>query len=706
MKQFKNIFYGGIVGAAILLIGDFYASYFVARSVTGAKTYFAYFLLYFILSFLVAIISSLIFVVVLKEKDKDSKKFYLVHFFFLVFIFDFILVNLKLNGWIKFDNLRAIVDNGLLVIGFVILVLLFNKFKLFKKVFANLANFVTVSLTTFLLLNYFNYGFMDWSFPPVSKLKVVVFTMIILLIPFAAIVVIYTFDIAVKRVAKLGAQQPFGGSILVMAVFLLPFFTNLQNWSAYKFSHKSVTKTVKKSSGKNYPVFLIVMDTARRDHLSCYGYERKTTPGIDELARDGVLFENFISTSPWTLPSHASLFSGMFSAKHGAHHVPGDFPYFPFSRQFDTLAEVLQQSGYRTVGVVSNAGVLNRKNNFDQGFDFYYDGTAAFYVSFWGSIFQKIFSFNEDIIRTFFQANKYKLSDEVLNIGIEYVENELKGFNEPLFIFFNLMEPHDGIFYLPDEFGKKYDFSWDKWPEFNKDEIYRFEKKLAPEKQKVLFDWYDCKLAYMDRQLKKFFDYLKRVGIYDNALIVVLADHGELFGEHNTFGHEKDLYNELIWTPLIIKYPAEMNRTGIEKKYVQTIDIMPEIFSVLNITISEEIQGQPISQINHKIISELYEKKHPLKRFQRGLKAIFSPKQETDYKLIYSTNGKQELYDFLNDPYEKADLIKEKQRIANDLTQELLSWYSKTKKSSKKQRFNSKTKQELMEKLKTLGYIK
>lgn len=702
---FKNMIYCSTLGTIILWSSEFFANRFVAHSVISIRTYFAYLILYMIFSLLMALIILLIGSRFLKRESKDLKSFFIIHSFILLFVFDFVLINLKLNGWFRFSNLRAIVDNSMLILGFVVIFLLFLKYKWFKNTFGNFLNCSIALFIAFLLTNYFNYGFMHWSFPPEQKIKVIAFTFVILVIPFLSAGIVNLFAGAFKKFGQ-SESWLYIGTIVVCIVFLLfPIAMDLRNWSEYNFTQYKTSGFDTERYKQKYPVFLIVMDTARRDHFSCYGYDRKTTPAIDELAKDGILFTNFISTSPWTLPSHASLFTGLFSASHGAHHVLRDFPYRPLSRRFDTLAEIMQQAGYKTAGFVSNVGVVNRKNNFDQGFNFFYDGTASFYVSFWGSIFQNMFTIDEDIAR-YFQINKYMLSSEIFDIGIKWYKKETQITNQPIFMFFNLMEPHDGIFYLPDNFEHRYDFSWDKWPQINKDLIYRFERNLSPEQQQVLFDWYDCKLSYMDQQLKKFFDYLKHAGIYDEALIVLLSDHGELFGEHNTFGHQKDLYNELIWTPLIIKYPSELRRSGIVEKYVQTVDILPEILKILQIPIRAEVQGQPISEIDHEIISELYEKKHPLNRFQRGLKAIFCTKDTTDYKLLLSTNGKNELYDFLNDPQERINLYQGKKKIAKELTDKLLTWYATIKKPSEEQTLDKETKNELIDKLKTLGYIR
>ena len=193
----------------------------------------------------------------------------------------------------------------------------------------------------------------------------------------------------------------------------------------------------------------------------------------------------------------------------------------------------------------------------------------------------------------------YKLSSEINDLAIHWLGKKI---DPPFFLFLNYMEPHRGYGYLPDNYDSLYGYSWKSWKKHaptSEDifDIVNLKKEVSPEQYRIQHDWTQCKIAFMDRQIGHLLDVLKELKLYDSSMIIMVSDHGDLFGEHNAFGHEEDLYNELIRVPLIIKYPGNTNAHTIDERYVQNVDLMPEILSHAGLPIPVEIQGQPIARI-------------------------------------------------------------------------------------------------------------
>ncbi len=263
-------------------------------------------------------------------------------------------------------------------------------------------------------------------------------------------------------------------------------------------------------------VILISIDTLRADHLSCYGYERNTSPNLDRLAEDGVLVENFISHAPWTLPSHASIFTGKLPYEHGAVE-----PLTSLNPKMGVFPEMIKQKGYRTGGYVTGI-LVSQKFGFDRGFDVY------------------SFKDYQDAATTAREAAGWFMRERT-----------------PSFLFLHLFDLHypynpPPVFYTqfgpPTPFlqaGAGIDFG-----------SYLVWAQRAPEHAaRASIDRYDELILFVDFVLGKFFEELKKVGRYENTMIVVLSDHGEEFNDHGAWGHSQHLYDESIRVPLIIKFP-------------------------------------------------------------------------------------------------------------------------------------------------------
>ena len=282
-------------------------------------------------------------------------------------------------------------------------------------------------------------------------------------------------------------------------------------------------------------LLLVTLDTTRADHLGPYGYPRPTTPRLDALARDAVLYTRAVSTSSWTLPAHASLFTGRFPWSHGARYDPegplvlADAIEAPrairargLSPGAETLAGRLAAAGYDTAAVVGGPWML-RSFGLAEGFAHYDDDGITEYRG----------RRAEDVAR----GARAWLADW-----------HDSGDGRPFFLFLNFFDPH-----FPYDPPPPHDRAFLP-PDVEPDSRRRAQWKAL----------YDGEIRYVDEQLGSVLDLLEERDLYDDTWIVVTADHGELFGEHGEWGHGGHLYQELVAIPLLVK-PADARGAGREE---------------------------------------------------------------------------------------------------------------------------------------------
>jgi choline-sulfatase len=283
-------------------------------------------------------------------------------------------------------------------------------------------------------------------------------------------------------------------------------------------------------------VFLITIDTLRADHVHCYGYENIQTPALDGLAKDGIRFAQAFTPSPITNTSHTSILTGLLPSTHGVT----DFAV-PLSPAYPTLAELLRKNGYRTAAFIG-AVILDSKTlapGLDRGFDFYDNFPAQSRTkSRWGRVERR--------------------GQDVVQHAETWMTAHPAGSH---FVWVHLYDPHDP-YEPPPPFSQIY-----------KDRLY------------------DGEIAYADSALATFSGYLKKTGRYDNALIVVVGDHGEGLGEHHEDTHGIFLYDSTTHVPLIVKLPAQNHQDQVVKAQVRTTDILPTVVDWLGLPPPERLDG-------------------------------------------------------------------------------------------------------------------
>lgn len=311
------------------------------------------------------------------------------------------------------------------------------------------------------------------------------------------------------------------------------------------------------------PVILISIDTLREDHVGCFGYPRPTTPNLDAtLCKDGVVFEQAIAQAPSTLPSHASMLTGLLPAHHGAsfgnkHAMPPEVT---------TLAERLSAAGYRTASF-NNGGQVSAAWGLAQGFDVYR-------------------SLSEDRL------------DVVTGDALEWLDGVLaEGERKRIFLFLHTYEVHHP--YTPSQQDlaiferKRYHGYLGRGVGYS--ELQRINNggaPLSPRDLEFIVDAYDAEIRSMDRALGGLVEALKQRGLYRDALILFTSDHGEEFHEHGWVGwHSHTLYDELLRVPLVVKLPddrAAARRIGYQ---VRLTDLVPTVLDVLGMPVPQHLDG-------------------------------------------------------------------------------------------------------------------
>ncbi|MCU0567886.1 MAG: sulfatase [Oculatellaceae cyanobacterium Prado106] len=353
-------------------------------------------------------------------------------------------------------------------------------------------------------------------------------------------------------------------------------------------------------------ILFLVLDTQRSDRLSCYGYPKATSPHLDRFAADATLFTNAIAPAQWTVPSHVSMFTGVYPS---SHQVLQSYSAIPST--LPTLAERLSTGGYYTAGFCNNplVGVIN--NGLRRGFysflnysglltsrpnqagvpsgwlDRYRQGFKRFLAHLLNQVQDAFarsdallaFSFSPFMVPIWqtalsFKGNTVKSLQDAANL---LIHRSGVADNQPIFAFINLMGTHMP-YHPPRRYVEQFaphvlqDKSAQRYlRQFNGD-VYGWLAPLAgtlSESQQATLDgMYDAEVAHQDEQVGAFLQQLQESGALDRTLVVICSDHGEHLGEKQFIGHSISLYNELVNVPLIIRDPAEQFPRGSQRQDV------------------------------------------------------------------------------------------------------------------------------------------
>jgi len=423
------------------------------------------------------------------------------------------------------------------------------------------------------------------------------------------------------------------------------------------YEHNALAKLAPASPGSPN-VLVIVIDTLRADHLSGYGYSRPTSPNIDQFARQGVVFENAIAASSWTLPSHASMLTGRYSYEHGADAVKG-ISLHALDNRYPTLGEALERHGYRTAAFSGNRSFFSRQLGFGRGFTRFEDFSTLdmFPRTLLGRKFAQLIQDHDGFQRLlgrFFRSLEYVQAageDGVHKEGPSISRSVLNWIDRdrtrPFFAFLNYFDVHSP--YQPRHSrGRKFSHG-----------------------NGTVVDYYDDGVADMDAFIGNLLQELDHRGLTQNTFVIFTSDHGELLEEHGMVGHRNSLYRPLIRVPFIVRKPGSIP-AGVR------ID-MPVTTSALPATVMEMLGWGDQTLFPGPSLVELWQHPGPRPDWPYPLSELAKFKDEEqecpsrhgwmqsmvdeEWHYIHHEKFGAELYDWRVDPQELDSLAKKPEDV-------------------------------------------
>lgn len=438
------------------------------------------------------------------------------------------------------------------------------------------------------------------------------------------------------------AAMALGGMVLGLALALV--------WNGLGESLLHPVRASESASSGRPNIILVVLDTVRADHFSSYGYSRPTTPNLDRLAQQGVLFENAIAPSSWTLPSHASIFTGLLPHQHGANTS------HPLQGQPRTLAEILTASGYETANFFAN-GFGVRAWGLDQGFQTQDDLRSFLPHNLGSTLVGRVFIQPLWMTVAFPDSYFRRRAPDINSDTLRWFERRSQ---RPFFLFINYLDPHDPHV-APRPFRNRHG-------EILPDVVRRvtfgngapIDPPFTDEEQASAIGGYDNCLSYVDDQFGRLLAALSATPEWKNTVVIVTSDHGEAFGEHGLYLHNRSLYfREAIHVPLIVTGPGVP--AGLR---IPSVVPIREIFStVLDFALANPVPfrsaslrrfwtpGFKVDPAQNHAVSELVP-------FLPNFRPVMISLMVEDWHYIRRSDSTAELYHWKSDPFERIDLAR------------------------------------------------
>lgn len=376
-------------------------------------------------------------------------------------------------------------------------------------------------------------------------------------------------------------------------------------------------------------VILIVVDTLRADHLGVYGYPRPTSPHLDEWSESGLVFETAFATSPWTLPTFASVLTGDFPAFHraGMRANGAKRPRSALAASLPTLPEKLRGLGYATAAFVGNPW-LRPEFGLDRGF-------AAF------------------------DYERRRRADGAVERTLSWLRGRPPG---PFFVFLHLFDPHlpyDAPAAFHGRFGAA---CRDCHPAPRLHDLRARAPSLSPAERAHVAALYDEEVAFVDEQLGRFFQELGELGLWQGSLVLLTADHGEELFDHGGFEHGHSLFQELLRVPLVVWGPGV--RRGREAGVVSLVDIAPTVLEAAGAAADRDRPGA-------SLWPWLRRRAAARERMLFAGTMLYGGEQhaviEWPYKLAVAVSGRRRLFDLTADPGEVIDLSPRRPQLTERL---------------------------------------
>jgi len=380
---------------------------------------------------------------------------------------------------------------------------------------------------------------------------------------------------------------------------------------------------------------VVTIDTLRADHLGCYGYFRDTSPNFDRFAAEGVLFESVFAPAATTLPTHASLFTGVYPLEHGVvANLGASGKPFVWKPALRTLAQLAKERGFTTAAFVS-AAPLKRHAGLAPGFDVYDQPVGA-------------------------QRNASQTLERVTRwLGETHAR--------PVFLWVHFFDPHRPLEPPPEHAVFSGDADLERYlaergvPPFGFMEKDRYETR--PD-----VDRYDGEIRYVDDRLGALFEALRQSGLYESSVIVLTADHGEGLNQHGWPGHG-GTHAEQLHIPLVIRFPEpERNRVGRVRALVSTVDVLPTALPGVDAVLAERFAAQASGR--DTLASGFQPQPILSRRTVRPGRETAGPLwglTTNDWRLLYDLDGPVRLFDRARDPFELDDQAAARPDVVADL---------------------------------------
>jgi arylsulfatase A-like enzyme len=444
-------------------------------------------------------------------------------------------------------------------------------------------------------------------------------------------------------------------------------------------------------------IILITIDSLRADHVSCYGYKRKTTPNIDKLGNQATIYKNAYANGPNTPNSFPSIMFSRYILESENFIIP---------KYWQSIAGVLKKNGYYTIGLNSGNSLISKFFGYGKGFDifksylnysFEWDDKKLIKIlegrkstkktkiqkSKIMNLITRIVKFIEDIIIFDFTKKKITLDQK---FSLDAV-NTISNLKSPFFIWIHFMDVH--FPYVPQKrfrvFGKTKSISHMGLRILNY--FVRFNWNCNKKIIRKIISIYDGSILQVDEFIGKILSSLKQNKKFNNSMVVLTSDHGECFKEHGNFYHYTyDAYNELLRVPLVIKYPHQKSSNTINNK-VSLINLLPTITDNINIDNQRIVKGKPLpkfNEINKEVIyAEGYDLLDVSEIITKSIKLkprIYSVISNNRKIIIDNHNNRNMLFNLSNDPNEEHNLIGKEKNNLLKLTKKLDDHISKERK--------------------------
>lgn len=470
-------------------------------------------------------------------------------------------------------------------------------------------------------------------------------------------------------------------------------------------------------------VMIITLVPLRADHLSCYGYHRDTTPNIDRIAAEGTIFERAYSTAAVTPPAHASLLTGLYPSSHGVIGGAG------LSNSVPTIANLLSDLDYRTVGIVSGSDVGKFKG-LDHGFqEFYWKGYRQ---GGWIEKYRAAPAIIRRILRgarkraarslevrqragrfapqvkehrhkSFSSSRSTKDNQLTTRRAVEWLDAFGQG-KQPFFMLLHYNKMHHP-YAAPAPYTYRYvsrrdpGVDWRKiwWISANPHLYMYGEMEASPQDFEGLKALYDAEIHYLDAQLEQLFEHMRKLDTLDRTLLIILSPHGESFGEHGQCAHGGTLYETIVRVPLIVRCPNIAPAGMRVCSLVQPTDVLPTVLelaggetddlnlqghSLVPIEDDRVYRDYVVAESQGPYVQKLKKSEQELERFKRGHRIFL----QGDYKYMYGakvayhsddsddSDAGEELYNLATDPDELHNLIAQEPERAHAMAARLEEW--------------------------------